>query len=225
VEFWGESGSVLALGAALLLIAAFAMTTVRRMRLLGLGAGLLALAYLIAAKASTVAFVLAITFVLVNLVQLSGIWRRSRGGTMAAEERALFDQLLGAAASRHEGRLRDLMHWREVSEGEVLMRQGEASPPLIYVSTGLVTVETSGIEVGNCGEGEFVGEMSLISGHTASATVTVAMAARVAHFDRDALAQYVSAVPEVGTAITNALNRGLAAKVERMNEAVSRVRE
>lgn len=225
MEFWGESGSVLALGAALLLIAAFAMTTVRRMRLLGLGAGLLALACLIVTKASPVAFVLAIAFILVNLVQLSGMLRRSRGGTMAAEERALFDQLLGAAASRHEGRLRDLLRWREVSEGEVLMRQGEASPPLIYVSTGLVTVETSGIEVGSCGEGEFVGEMSLISGHTASATVTVAMAARVAHFDRDALAQYVSAVPEVGAAITNALNRGLAAKVERMNEAVSRVRQ
>lgn len=218
-------GNSLAYAAALLMIGAVAMTTVRRMRLLAAGAGLLALAHLWINQATVGAIGLALVFVLVNLVQLLAMWRRSRSGAMLAEERALFDHLLGAAAARHEGRLRDLMQWRQVPAGEVLMREGEANPPLVYVASGQVSVEASGIEVGVCGEGDFLGEMSLVSGHTASATVIVVEAARIARFDRDALAQYARAVPEVGTAFTNAMNRGLAAKVERMNEAATRSRD
>ena len=78
-----------------------------------------------------------------------------------------------------------------------------------------------GKAVGACGPGDFLGEMSLISGQTATATVTASEAMRVARFDREALAQLARAAPEVGRALDSALNRSLAAKVLRMNEVAA----
>lgn len=218
----GPLDQIIPLLSALLLITALAMTTIRRLRLVALAAGLLALVHVVSNEMGLVPMLLAAAFVTVNLAQLAVLWSRSRKGTMLEEEKALFEHLLGAKASSHQGRLRDLIRWRDVGMGTVLMRQGEQDPPLIYVASGKVRVEADGVEVGVCEEGDFLGEMSLVSGRKASATVTVVQLARIARFDRDALAQYARAVPEVGTAITNALNRGLAAKVERMNAAAAR---
>jgi len=43
---------------------------------------------------------------------------------------------------------------------------------------------------------------------------------RLARFDRDALADMVRSLPEVGKALDAALNRSLAAKVLRMNRTM-----
>ena len=78
-----------------------------------------------------------------------------------------------------------------------------------------------GLPVGLCGPDDFIGEMSLISGEGASATVKVAMPARIAVFDREGLQRLVSGMPELARALDRTLNRGLSAKIQRMNKASS----
>ncbi len=90
------------------------------------------------------------------------------------------------------------MEWRDVDAGAVLMNQHQPDPPLIYVARGAARVECDGKVVGTCGPEEFLGEMSLVSGQTASATVVVTERTRVATFDRDALGHYARGVPEGG---------------------------
>ena len=75
--------------------------------------------------------------------------------------------------------------------------------------------------MGVCGAGDFLGEMSLLTGENASATVRVTNDLRMAKFDRDGLAQFTAGVPELKRAFDAALNRGLAAKVLRMNKAAA----
>ena len=212
--------SILAYGAALLAVVAMAATTIRQLRYAMLVAGLGALGHF-AVTGQVGWAVVAFVFVAVNTVQISVLRRRARRGAMLEEETGLFERLLGIEDPGRQAHLRDLMTWRDVEEGEVLMRQHQLDPPLIYVARGGVHVECDGRIVGTCGPEEFLGEMSLVSGQTASATVIVAQRSRVATFDRDALAHYARAVPEVDTALTHALNRGLAAKVRRMNEAAA----
>ncbi len=213
---------MLAYFAGLMLIISMAVTSIRRLRYFALAAGLAALAYVVLAGSGVVAILLAAVFVGVNSLHLFGLWRLSRSGTMLEEERALFARLLGDADSAQGFRLNDLLRWRDVEPGEVLMRQGDREPPLVYVARGRIGVAVDGAELGTCGSGDFLGEMSLVSGHTASATATVVEASRIALFDRAALAQYARSVPEVGAAVNQALNKGLAVKVERMNQSVSR---
>ena len=97
------------------------------------------------------------------------------------------------------------------------MRQGDRAPPLIYVAQGTATITHNGKLVGTCSAGDFLGEMSVISGEKASATVTAGGGMRIAIFDRAALGEMVRHVPELGCAIDGALNRSLASKLLRMN--------
>lgn len=59
--------------------------------------------------------------------------------------------------------------------------------------------------------------MSLVSGDKATATAVVANSMRIVVIDRDALSLLVRQSPVIGNAFDSALNRGLAAKVLRMN--------
>lgn len=116
-------------------------------------------------------------------------------------------------------RLRGLIDWRDIASGTVLMSEGECEPPLLYVGRGEAVIEHGGRRVGTCGKGDFLGEMSVLSGDRASATVIATEPMRVARIDRDALSQLARDVPEIGRAFDAALNRSLAAKVLRMNRA------
>lgn len=157
----------------------------------------------------------------VNLAQYLRHAIRARTGVMTAEERALIAEVLAIEEPAKQRRLRDVITWRDADTGEVLMRQGQVAPPLIYVATGQIAVEHEGLPVGTCGPDDFLGEMSLVTGQGASATVKVALPARIAVFDRDALVRLMDAMPELARAFDRRLNQGLADKIQRMNRASS----
>lgn len=159
------------------------------------------------------------------LVAVVGYWlKRSARGRAAdqtpaikEEERDLFERVLRVADLPKQARLRDASRWSSVEPGAVLMREDQQSPPLIYIAKGAVSIERGGAQIGTCKAGEFVGEMSLISGDRASATVVVAEPARIAMFDRDELVLLSDKDHALARLLDGAFNRGLAAKVKRMN--------
>lgn len=205
----------------ILLIAAMLAASLRWMRILALGACAAGLAHY-AVGDDRVAAVLAGILGFVALLQLLILLRRSRTGGMSAEERELLEQILAIEDPANQRRLLGLIEWRDMGEGQALMKQGERDPPLVYLAQGAALIAHDGIQVGEAGKGDFLGEMSLVTGATASASVTVTKAARVARFDRDALVQVSRAIPEIGKALDGALNRSLVAKVIRMNEAATK---
>ncbi|WP_379549903.1 Crp/Fnr family transcriptional regulator [Erythrobacter sp. W53] len=217
----GETLSILGYLAGILLIIAVLMTSIRALRIFALLGGLAALAYFGLRGDGPFEFILAGLFVVANGMQLGILISRARKGNLLVDEQALFAQVLGVDNPGQRNRLRDLLAWRELTEGEVLMTQGQSDPPLVYIASGSAEIEHDGRLVGVCGAGDFAGEMSLISGEKASATVTANRPMRIAQFDRDALGHFSREVPEVGNAIASALNRGLAAKVSRMNQAAT----
>ena len=157
----------------------------------------------------------------VNLVQLVRLESKARQGLMTAEERALITEVLAIEEPAKQRRLRDVITWRDADTGEVLMRQGQKAPPLIYVATGQMEIEHEGLPVSTCGPDDFLGEMSLVTGEGASATVKVSLPARIAVFDRDGLMRLMEAMPELARAFDRRLNKGLADKIQRMNKASS----
>ena len=215
-----ESGlDNLLIAAAILLLAAFSLTSIRNLRLLALGAGMLAIAHFGLLERNWLGLGLAILFTLVNGARIASLLGRARKGTVLDQERELFEHVMQIDDPARQSRMRDLISWREIAAGEILMREGEAHPPLIYVASGRADIDHGGQSVGSCSSGDFLGEMSVISGQVASATVTASEAMRIARFDRDALADLVRTVPEMGKAIDAALNRSLAAKLLRMNQS------
>ena len=205
--------------AAALLIAALIVRQQRNMQILAVLAGVAAMAHFLLSPQAGAGIGWALLFLLVAAIRLGMSILRARSGITRKEERELLENVLQVEEPSQQRRLLDLMTWRDFAEGDVLMRQGQAEPPLIYVASGTAVVEHNGQVVGECGTGDFLGEMSLITGEKASATVTARAAMRVASFDRDALHRLSGGLPELARAFDHALNRGLAAKMQRMNRA------
>ena len=209
--------------AGALLVGSMAMTSMRALRVLALTAGLCALGWVAAEGGDWALALWPALLVLVNAAQLAIMIQRGRTGDQRAEERELLGLVLGIEEPSNQRRLRDLLRWRDVAAGEVLIREGQAEPPLIYIASGAGRVEHAGRAVGVCGAGDFLGEMSLVSGQRASASVVATEPLRVAVFDRDVLAQLSRASPDIGNAIARAINRALADKVVRMNRRAGRL--
>jgi CRP-like cAMP-binding protein len=162
-----------------------------------------------------------IALALVNLVQFARLSHRLHQGAMTAEERALIAEVLAIEEPARQRRLREVITWRDAETGEVLMRQGQKAPPLIYIGTGRMEIEHEGLPVSSCGPDDFLGEMSLVTGEGASATVKVSLPARIAVFDRDGLLRLMDAMPELARAFDRRLNIGLVDKIQRMNRAMN----
>jgi CRP-like cAMP-binding protein len=207
--------------AGIALIAAMIPHQVRLMRLLLLVGGFFAVLHFAFSPEIGSGLLLAVAFVAINAARLFQLWRRARSGSMTSEERELFDHVMKIEDPSKQNRLRDLMEWRDVEVGDVLIEEGQLDPPLIYIASGRAAIVKGGVLVSECGAGEFVGEMSHISGEGASATVKVAHPMRMARLDRDALAQLSQSLPEIGRAVDSAFNRSLAVKVVRMNRTTA----
>ncbi|MDE1466481.1 cyclic nucleotide-binding domain-containing protein [Aurantiacibacter sp. D1-12] len=221
LEFIADGENLFLTMAALVLALALLMGTLRDLRILVLVAGLFAIAHYTLRQADSVALIWVILLTLANAIPLVLLLMRSRRGLMRNEERELLEEVLKVEDPSHQRRLLDLVEWRDVREGETLVRQGQARPPLVYIASGEAAVEFDGAQVGVAEAGDFLGEMSLVSGATASASVVSLTAMRVARIERDGVIRLSGAIPELSGAFDRAMNLGMAAKIARMNEAVA----
>lgn len=205
------------LGALLLLLAALAGGS-RLLHALGLAAGIL-LAISLGANGATLAALWAAALALANAGQLLRIAHRNRRSIITAEQRDLIETVLQVQDPQQMRELLEIITWRDARPGEVLMWEGQKAPPLIYMVSGTASIERDGVEVGACASGDFMGEMSLISGQRASASVTVVETARIAVFDRECLLRLAERIPAMASALDKTFNRGLTEKIQRMNKA------
>ena len=115
--------------------------------------------------------------------------------------------------------LRELMTERSFVPGDVLVAQGTIEPPFQVISEGVATVVATTPagerrELGRLGSGECIGEMSLLTGEPASASVVALTPVRAHAIDRDALAR----VGDLRVRLVEALSSILAGRLKRANE-------
>lgn len=92
---------------------------------------------------------------------------------------------------------------------------------LIVITRGTVQIEKDGRVVGACGEGDFIGEMSFLSGEPASATVLVTNPVDCMAFDHERLRAFLDRNTDIRHAIEASFNRNLLAKLVRTNHAMT----
>lgn len=216
-----DPGNIYAHLSYVLLISSMMMTSLRRLRILALGSGVAAMLHFTLQTRDNASLVWEALFVTANAAQLAILLYRSRLQDLRPEEHDLLDHVLRLHDPAARLRVLALLAWRDAEIGEALIAQGQSAPPLIYIASGAAAIMHDGKQVGVCGQGDFLGEMSLVSGGKASASVMVANRMQIAVIDRTGLEQLARQSPEIGNAFDSALNRGLAAKVLRMNQAAS----
>ncbi len=107
--------------------------------------------------------------------------------------------------------------WTEVQEDTVLIVEDTTPEHLKFIVGGTAAVAHSQRIIGEVHRGDFLGEMSYLSGKKASATVTTQEAVRYLAFDRERLRDHLARNTEVRHALETSFNRNLADKLVKSN--------
>lgn len=105
--------------------------------------------------------------------------------------------------------IEQMLHWRHVSSGTVLFKQGDPGDAVSIVVSGRLTMavlEASGERVlGEVGQGETVGEWALLSGEPRSATVRAIRDTTLAQLGAEDFAALVAGHPQLMMRLTRSL--------------------
>jgi hypothetical protein len=153
--------------------------------------------------------------VLINVGQLLLLWWDRRHERMSEDEQFLARSVLRGESRSTAIRLLRSGEWREVEAGTPLTVEGEKVPHLMFVAEGAARIVKGGQMVAICSRGEFLGEMSFISGDTATATAVADKPMRIITFDNQKLTALMQRDPRVRRGIEASFNRDLMAKLSK----------
>lgn len=154
-----------------------------------------------------------VVFLAINTVQLLRLVRERRAAQLHADERLLKDGVFAPLSLQTFRRLMQAGQWHSRAVGTVLTVQHASVAQLFVLAQGSASVVVDGKAVASIHPGGIVGEMSFLTGATASATVTVSQEARIFEVDTAALRSLLASHEELRAQFHQALGADLAGKV------------
>ena len=202
-----------------LLIVSMLQRRMVMLRLFAVSAGLAKVIYRSVFLFDPVSVLWETIFVLVNVVQLLLIWYYERHHRFADDHKHFADKMPDDVDRRAIKRLLDQAELKRFDVDTRLTVEGGPVKQLIYLVEGIAKIEHNGRLVAICGPGDYIGELSFLSGKPATATATVVKPTRALIFDQARLAASSAADPQLRRTLESALNRNLAGKLTRANDS------
>lgn len=144
-----------------------------------------------------------------------------RGVRFTPEERRMLDSLVAGVSQSRARHLIDQGLWLTGKEGDVLTQEGEPVEHLYFLAEGEARVMSGGKQVGTCRAGDLIGELTVLSGETASATVVLSGPARFWCAAAEDLKPYVEAHDDIKRAIEHGFAAALKAKLRASNRTIA----
>lgn len=161
-----------------------------------------------------------VIFVAVNVGQLAILWYYARRHRFAEHESPFANSMPSSVDRRSIRRLLKLANLRRAEPGDRLTTEGALVDELMFIAEGVVQIERDGRIVAVCGPGDFLGEMSFVSGSPASATAVVARPLRYLAFNQMRLRNALEADSELKQAMDASFNRNLVGKLAKSGMGV-----
>lgn len=158
---------------------------------------------------------------LVNLVLLLQFIRGNAAVRFTSDEEPMLGALLKGLPRARARHFLDQGFWLTGKPGEALIRETEPVTHLFYIADGEAQVTSGGKSVGKLSAGDLIGEVTVLSGETASATVTLTRAARMWCAPAQSLRLYLDAHHDVRHAVEMSFSAALRHKLQEMNRAVA----
>ena len=152
-------------------------------------------------------------FAVINIVQIAVIIRERTGIHFTDEEKELHETLFKNFAPFEFMKLMRIGKWLEAKQGEVLAAEKQSLDAVMLIYNGLVGVETNGKEVATLKDGNFIGEVSFITGGEATATVRALMPTRYIAWPKEAISQLLNRNPSMRFAMQAMLSTDLSKKL------------
>lgn len=124
--------------------------------------------------------------------------------------------LVAAVPTEELGGFIDRCSLRQLAEGDVLFRQGDAGDALYVVVSGEVAVIADGpprVELTRLGESSFFGEIALVTEETRTATVEATRPTELLVFTRSAVEELCAAEPKLLSVILAAVRERLVSRL------------
>jgi hypothetical protein len=206
----------------ILVILSVSMTNMRWLRIFAIASGIVGVIYYGFLVSDSISATWEFLFATVNAVQLAIVLMAGRRKWTDEDERLFVETVMPTLDGNLRARMLKLARWETREPGQVLVREGETSPQLVFIARGAASVEKGDAMIGVCGPGDFLGEMSFLTGKPASATVRVSNEVRCCIYDPAVLKALTKKHPAIRQALELSFNHNLVGKLERMNEASRR---
>ena len=201
----------------LLLVISMLMRSLTALRILVIASAMAAIAYDTIWLKDPVGVFWESLLVTVNILQIFREWMIERRVRFSPEETAFFDSHLASLSRKDARRLLNMGLWVDGEAGTVLTTENRPVTHLVYLLSGQVHILCSGVKVGTCREGNFVGEMSVLDKALASATAVVAEPSRYWMIRSDRLQKLQQDDPAIANAFQSGLARDLSRKIISIN--------
>lgn len=218
-EFWVDFSkfeNMLGHLAYVLLITSMMMRNINWLRALAILAGIMSAYYYWTLDDKISMFWEAI-FTLVNVAQFLILQIENRRGSFNEDEKYFIQTCLPNVERSQARRLVKLGAWTEVQDETILVFEDTAPDKLKFIVSGKAEVYRNKKLIGNVAKGDFVGEISYLTGEKATATAIVTEPVRYLAFGQKRLREHLARNTDVRHALETSFNRNLADKLVKSN--------
>lgn len=201
-----------------LIIASMMMRDMSWLRAIAIASGVVEIVYRVWFVPDPVSVFWEVLFIAVNLVQLAVLWSERWRSRLSDDDEYFIATALNNAHRSKARKLLAIGEWRLEPVGARLTEEGELPQYLTFVADGTVYIERQGKMIAACSRGDFLGEISFMTGEPASADAVVAKPARCLRFERHALLRIIEADHDIRHALESSFNRNLIDKLIKSND-------
>ena len=201
-----------------LLVLSMLMRNIVWLRVIALASGMIGIAYDIFVLADPVSAGWDTLFVLANVYQLLYLAWQSRQVRFSDEEFEFCQNVLPLVPPTLARQFLNVGAWEDLPDGMELTGQGQPVMQLTYIASGTVDVLVHQHHIASCVNGDFIGELGILSGKPATATTVTSSPVRALVFERDKLLHHLRHEPDLKLALQAAFKENLRNKLTLANE-------
>jgi len=154
-----------------------------------------------------------VLFAIINIVQIAIIIKERTGISFTEEEKELHETLFKNFAPFEFMKLMRIAKWHNAAPGEVLAVEGQPLDSMMMIYNGRLTVEKNGVAFAELLDGNFIGEVSFISGGAATATVRAIEPTRYLSWQKKEIDALLKRNPTMRLAMQGMLSSDLSKKL------------
>lgn len=162
-----------------------------------------------------------LVFMTVNLVQIGLLMRERRPQLLRGPEQELYKQVFSDLTPGEFRRLMKLGEWREIAKGSTIVHRDSVVLDMQVLREGALEVRAAGGVIAQLKPGQFVGEMSFLSGEKATTDVIATEPSRVLAWSQESLNELLEKKPALAFKIRGILGRDVVAKLRAHGTAVT----
>jgi hypothetical protein len=153
-------------------------------------------------------------FIGINLIQIVLLVRERRPVMLTEDQQRLYHLAFQSVTTREFLKLLELARWEEAADGQFIVRKGQDIDRMMVIHSGSASIRSGERTVAQLGPGQFVGEMSFITGDTTSADVVALKTLRYVSWSKDSLRCLLDERPQLKVALQDAIGTDLVGKLK-----------